>query len=812
MQRNILSCIFAIFVTGLFAPGPQAAAGKEFIVKDGKANAEIVTPDKPCSSVKLAATELQAYIKKISGATLPIKPPLVKGAAKDKTAPAPAQAEQPEMPVKIYVGKSAYTDKLGITDKGLKYGAYRMQSGKDWLALIGNDTVFKPRGIYSTRSKKDVSTEWDKVTGSFWGNPIGRRMYKKYNKQLDLWRHDEKGTLNAVYGFLRGLGVRWYMEGELGEIVPELKTIALPEVNKVVKPDYDIRMVAYARYGGSRQDEVLWSLRMGVNDPYGFHSHHGIANVTARQEMKEKHPDYFAVYNGERDTGKSANACLSSEGLFQENLRFVRFMFDMYDVPIVSVWPADGFSSICQCEKCKGKDTPARGRQGLMSDYVWDYVNRIAIEVDKTHPGKLISCGAYSTYLLPPEKIDVLHSNVVVYIVNGRRRFPQEDLNRKRLDEWARKTGGKVIDFMNFGGSANTPGIIASDIKDLKDISIGEDMWPPFYRGGIANPGFNHLNYYLSARLEWDADQDIDQLLDEYYRLFYGPVAKEMKAFVDFYEQKQYEMRKIDSAPVIKQALDLFEVAKKKADPESVYGKRIALFEKGLAGLKKRYELVKAGRVNVPTYTLTGKPEDMADIKIDGKLDEKFWKELPGSLKILQDGGDPKYPTRFRVGVSGNNLYVGIQCTDVKGQPFNAMELVKDDYGIWEGDVIEILLETPGHSYYQIAVNPKGAVADLDRDAAKSKWITWDAQAEVAVQEDEAAGTWSVEARIPFTPSSQDPLHEIIGPPPSKDHPWHFNICRQRIRNQGAEKEMSAFSPTGEKNRFHNILKLGKLD
>ncbi|MCA1810060.1 MAG: DUF4838 domain-containing protein [Lentisphaerae bacterium] len=693
-----------------------------------------------------------------------------------------------------------------------------MQSGDDWLVLLGDDTVFEPQGIYAESRNDWINVkqqQWEEAAGIDWGNPIGAGIWNKYNKDLGLWRFDEKGTLNAVYGFLGSLGVRWYMPGELGEIVPEMSTIELPKVDLTVRPDCDIRMVAYARYGhgAKAMDEIMWSLRQGVNDPYGYHTHHGIANVSRSKVLREKHPDYFALYNNERQVlDKTANVCLSSEGLFQENLRFVRFMFDMYDVPIVSVWPDDGFSSMCQCDLCKGKDTPERGRQGVMSDYVWDYVNRMAIEIEKSHPGKLISCGAYSTYWLPPTKLDKLNSNIVVYVVNGRRRYPQDELDVAALAEWKRLTGNKIITFMNVGGGANTPRLFAGDMQTIKELVMGEDMWPPFAGGMLANPGFNHLNYYISGLYQWDTDQDIDAVLDEYYRLFYGPAARAMAEFVDYYEAHQREMAAIDSAPIIKKALDLFEVAKGKVDPASVYGQRLALFEEGLTGRKKRYEVVKAGRVNVPTYTMTGPAAEMTEIVIDGRLDEKFWQQLPGTLKISENGEEPVYSTRFRIGVHGNNLYVGILCQDIPGQPINAFELKKDDYGIWEGDVVEILLETPENSYYQIAANALGSVADLDRGAGGLSAATgWDAQAAVAGSIDEAAGTWSVEMRIPFTPSSQDPLHEVIGPPPSKGKPWHFNVCRQRARNQRAELEMSAFSPTGSQ-KFHEILKFGRLE
>ena len=49
-----------------------------------------------------------------------------------------------------------------------------------------------------------------------------------------------------------------------------------------------------------------------------------------------------------------------------------------------------------------------------------------------------------------------------------------------------------------------------------------------------------------------------------------------------------------------------------------------------------------------------------------------------------------------------------------------------------------------------------------------------------------------------------DPLHQVIGRKPTQSLPWHINICRQRIRENGSE--FSAFSPTGTKG-FHEPMK-----
>ncbi|MFA6294578.1 MAG: hypothetical protein WC637_22490, partial [Victivallales bacterium] len=102
----------------------EAAEPAQMIVKDGKANAQIViaAENRPRMAT-LAALELRKFLEKISGARLPIV-----------TAPDAA------IPVKIYVGKSPDTEKLGVKDEGLRYGAFKIASGKDlsvkvdWIA------------------------------------------------------------------------------------------------------------------------------------------------------------------------------------------------------------------------------------------------------------------------------------------------------------------------------------------------------------------------------------------------------------------------------------------------------------------------------------------------------------------------------------------------------------------------------------------------------------------------------------------------------------------------------------------------------
>ncbi|HYF37962.1 MAG TPA: hypothetical protein VD994_21850, partial [Prosthecobacter sp.] len=171
-------------------------------------------------------------------------------------------------------------------------------------------------------------------------------------------------------------------------------------------------------------------------------------------------------------------------------------------------------------------------------------------------------------------------------------------------------------------------------------------------------------------------------------------------------------------------------------------------------------------------------------------------------LRELQTGRTPVFGTTVKSAWIGNNLYFAIRCDEHLGERPNVSATRRDDSAIWYGDTVEVLLETESRSYYQIAVNPAGAVADLDRSASKNSWFGWDSQAEVATHV--AEDHWIVEMRIPVTQDENDPLHQVIGRKPIKSLPWHINVCRQRIRENAAE--YSAFSPTAAEH-FHDTMK-----
>jgi len=496
-----------IFILAMVLPSSLWASDDLVLVENGQPRAEIIIADRPARMARMAAHELRETIEKISGARLPIV-----------TAPTGKA-------VKVFVGASTHNP---ITADGLRYGAYRIASGPDWLALIGDDTDFEPTEPFA-RSNSDIpraQAEWEKIVGAPYGMP-NAGLYKhrlklpgdigkpdgavtEKNEAFEVWGLDERGSYNAVCDLLRRLGVRWYMPGELGEVRPSLKTVKVPRINETVWPDFSLRQMNF-RFGVVGAETARWAMRLGLRNDERLQIAHGMSTMTNRQAVFDAHPEWFALYGGRRDfrPGDSkCQLCYSNQELFQETVRWARAMLDTYDFETVSIMPPDGYVAICQCEQCRGKDTPERGERGLLSDYVWDFVNRVAREIAKTHPrAKVLNC-AYGAYTLPPLKIEKLEPNVVVCIVGGRRPFNRggpkgegEAAPEALRAAWAKKTDNPLLIFENYPFTSRGWYLPAFDARTLgetvnatKGLSRGEDVWlsigQDFHQKDI---GFNHF-------------------------------------------------------------------------------------------------------------------------------------------------------------------------------------------------------------------------------------------------------------------------------------------------------------------------------
>lgn len=179
--------------------------------------------------------------------------------------------------------------------------------------------------------------------------------------------------------------------------------------------------------------------------------------------------------------------------------------------------------------------------------------------------------------------------------------------------------------------------------------------------------------------------------------------------------------------------------------------------------------------------------------QLDGRLDEPAWQAARAYPLRRLDGGQPEVGSSVRFCWQGDELWLGITCTEPAMDQRVIGTTVDDDNAIWAGDFIEVLLEPAGYSYYQVTLNPAAAMVDLDQRIGL--FYVWASGAEAAAQTGEAS--WTLEVRLPLAGEATR-LHGIRGERPSEAAPWYVNICRYRA----ASEEVTALA--GESRGFHD--------
>jgi uncharacterized protein DUF4838 len=797
-------------------------AADAFLVQDGEAQAEIVLAEKPARMATLAAKELQTYVEKISGAKLEIV-----------TQPHAAKTA-------VYVGKSRFTDELKLSTEGLENGAFRMASAAGWLALLGPDEDFVPIEPWgrnrSAAETARVNSEFDKITGdTFWNHH--REVYARYHKDLDVWDYDDAGTLNAVHEFLRSLGVRWYAPGDLGEVVPAIKSIPLPCVNKTVKPDFGMRRFTFYTDHTGIGEKGIWCFRLGLNNGHKIGGIaqicHGAKFVLMRDEMKKAHPEMYLLTGGKRDTTTKGSGYpdLTSPLFFEKHLKYSSAMFDHFKEPMLSIDLVDGYGGMTSDDpKWRAQLTPERGWAGSMSDHVFGYLNRLALELNQSHPDRLVSGLAYSGYKLPPEKIDKLSPNFVLIETRQRQNFWDATKLKEHQDmraAWKKKLAPDRYLTWDYSINARPEQAgrpvyytkqISIDLRELKGHTLGEMIEIYDHPAGKeATFGYDpfaieHLNLYLTARLWWDASQDVDALVAEYLTGYFGPAAAAMKAFIEYSEANWMHMGQ-DPAR-IGQALALFAAAQAAADPQSAPGQRLQKIADMMKPLKALQQQLSRKRETDLVYRVLearqtgGRP--LTSRPFDGQVLKDYWTDVRsvGLVTLTTSAPHPKAATTFQIQREGSILHIGIICYEPDMPGVNSTTTTPDDPKLLEGDHITLLIESQSRNYYEIAINPSGAILEIDH-AEGGKGVKWTSGAQCAVHRGDKL--WSIELRLPIVGEGAfvlDPLKGVDGPQPKDLFPWHFNLGRQRVR--GSSIERTAYSPTG-KDHFHVPEKFAKM-
>lgn len=343
-------------------------------------------------------------------------------------------------------------------------------------------------------------------------------------------------TAYAVYHLLHELGVRWYGPEEWNEVVPRLDTVSPAPGRRAFTPDYPSR----ALWGVCRR----WLLRNrmgGTRMPEGHAFRRFMQGMEPRDAapLVERHPELYPVVDG-RIRAHQAN--LSHPEVFRRAARYVREAFARNpDALGVTLGPDDGAlrdERPATRALMSGRPDPLFPQRQDSTDLLVGFLNRVAAEIEAEHPDKLLGFYVYSNHQAVPEIAPhpmlypkIAPINFSRYTSIGAPHAPTSMMLRDIMQAWVElspRVGYYLYNF-NLADCAMPFTRVAAFRRDIPNLH----RWGLRYATIESGANWHTMmpGNYMIGRLFWDIDTDVDALLEEFYRLYYGPAAAAMREY-----------------------------------------------------------------------------------------------------------------------------------------------------------------------------------------------------------------------------------------------------------------------------------------
>ena len=514
-----------IKLIGILFSATLAAASLGAVELTG-ANAEIVVADGAPGSVAFAAREMSEILGKALGCKIAIV-----------AAPTEGKAS-------IVLGSNTWSVAVGIDTTKMDRDEFAITCAGGRVYIAGRDAPGDEKETLSYAAKR------------------------------------ERATLFGVYEFLhRYAGVRMYFPGELGTVIPKSKSVSVPDGEVRVKPSYVVR-----RYGPKDGTVPAAALAAsGCADESAFKRLSQLRNrlETARipcchgqlysrfyRRFHETHPEYFVMgRDGKRHPTEAVGRPLyNKEHLCHTSKVWDEIYLDakayltgqppeVRKIPSASgkgyvsgpgaegryydIMPHDGVGQ-CYCKDCQARYDHSTAQ--FATELMWSNTVSVARRLKADGVKGYVTQMAYHPYADVP-KIDIPDNVLVMVAQQGP--WARTDTGKDPdalVKAWADKTGGKVWLW------TYPDKIFERQCPNVPQMS--PHAWGNYFKrldkwiiGGFAESEsdrwiYNYLNYYVYSRVCWDTGVDLDAVLDEHYRLMFGPAAAQMKAFFESLESK----------------------------------------------------------------------------------------------------------------------------------------------------------------------------------------------------------------------------------------------------------------------------------
>jgi hypothetical protein len=504
------------------------------LVRDGRATAVVALPPQPDEFESLAAGELIEHVAKMSGAKL--ETATVDAAGVDEFL---ARAKKDGRAV-VFIGRSVAgkVEKL-LGAKSQQRGAFALKATDDAVMIAGSG----------------------------------------------------EGPAYGVGEMLEQQGVRWFMPGDLGTVIPDKKTITVTPQETVQAPAFPSRWM--------QMPNKDWQVRVrcgGVpfGGGHGLHAPKVKVNPATGEIEPKEFADYYALYKGKRTTRQH---CLSNPKLLEYVVNDVRERLKKGHNLVIGMGPNDG-GGFCECEKCRALDggdyDPFSHEPSVTDRYIW-FFNQVLEKLGPEHKDVRLAFYIYHAYMRPPVRwkpdprimgalapisLDRVHgfSNPIA---------PEKSYAKWLCQEWC-KLLPDVYD-RSYWSNLACPGFPFIIVHRLRDeIPVSHELGLKGWRvETFPNYGPQFPSMYVAAKLMWNDRTDVDALMADIAEKFFGPAAGPMGRYItlmdvalrdgDYCTGSAWDMPHFYPAKLRGQARALLDEGRKLAAGKGIYEQRVIM-------------------------------------------------------------------------------------------------------------------------------------------------------------------------------------------------------------------------------------------
>jgi hypothetical protein len=356
-----------------------------------------------------------------------------------------------------------------------------------------------------------------------------------------------RGALYGVYAFLeRCLGIK-FLAPEVVHVPKVDPTLKIDEFSRKEIPAFAYRAITYLEamdpdFCPTQKINLSPWAEPEKGGSYRFSPDkmtHTFYTLVSPDKYYKEHPEYFSLVNGER-LQALGQLCLTNPDVIRIATETVIKWFegepDLMTVGIVQ----NDWTGYCECENCRKIDrgNPART---LLS-----FCTSIAGAVKNRFPGKFIHTIAYTyTENFPADWKGKLPDNLIVVVCNmypyrSNKPIDGDPMNAKyykNLFGWL-KIARHVfvwhyfVDFTHYLAPYPIWKTIAADLKKYRALGVEGVLLQAGIGLGVYQE-MQELKMWVFHKLLWDPDLDMNVLVHEFIKAYYGKAAPLVHKFID---------------------------------------------------------------------------------------------------------------------------------------------------------------------------------------------------------------------------------------------------------------------------------------